>query len=119
MKVLVLDDEPDMGMIIGHMVRKSGHEVRVHDEANEAFESAHEFRPAVVICDRNMPQTTGMDFYLRLKEHGWKGAFVILTGDITSDVDEITNLGIKHVLFKPQDLSRIIPLLNELQLANT
>ena len=119
MKVLVLDDEADVGLIIGHMVRRAGHEVRVHEGPEEALESAQEFQPDVVISDRNMPSTTGMDFYLRLAENNWSGVFIILTGDVTCDVDSILELGIQHVLFKPQDLQRIISLLSEIGLAHS
>ena len=115
MKVLIIDDEVDMGEILAHLIRRNGFEVEFLQDTNLAKKAIQLATTDVILCDMNMPQMSGAEFYVQncreLDSH-----FIILTGDITASLEEIYTTGIKHVLFKPKDLARIIPLLKELTL---
>lgn len=110
---MILDDEEDMGIVLAHMIRRAGFVVETFATPEAALVAFADFNPAVILCDLNMPAMTGLEFRKRVPA-AWQGEFVLLTGDITTNVDEIYTTGIKHVLFKPKDLMRVIPLLKDL-----
>lgn len=115
---MVIDDEVDMGTILSHMIRRAGHEVKTFTNPSVAVHEVSEFHPQVIICDMHMPGTTGIDL-LKSLWPSYRGTFIFLTGDITTNIEEISTFGVKHVLFKPQDLARVIPILNEISLTQS
>jgi signal transduction histidine kinase len=65
-RVLVIDDEPGIGLLIRKVVERD-HEVSVTTSAAEALgwiESGRRFD--LILCDLMMPHMTGMDFFERL-----------------------------------------------------
>lgn len=79
--VLVVDDEPAIGMALRRILR--GHEVTVFATVKEALEllaSGKQFD--VIFSDLMMPQMTGMDFYHELKRRSPDDAarMVFVTG---------------------------------------
>jgi CheY-like chemotaxis protein len=65
-KVLVVDDEPDMRLLLRMVFEKAGHEVVEAHNGRVALERLHESRPDVLITDRMMPVMTGQELIGRL-----------------------------------------------------
>jgi CheY-like chemotaxis protein len=65
-KVLVVDDEPDMRLLLRMVFEKAGHEVVEAQNGRVALERLHESRPDVLITDRMMPVMTGQELIGRL-----------------------------------------------------
>jgi CheY-like chemotaxis protein len=65
-KVLVVDDEPDMRLLLRMVFEKAGHEVVEAHNGRVALERVHESRPDVLITDRMMPVMTGQELIGRL-----------------------------------------------------
>jgi len=60
--VLIADDEPDMRVLIGHVLRAAGIEVVAEaTTSDEAIDFWREFRPDVIVLDQRMPPTTGVE----------------------------------------------------------
>lgn len=59
-KILIVDDEPDVGKLIGLMLERNGFEVVTVTSGPEALATAAEIMPALILLDIMMP---GMDGY--------------------------------------------------------
>lgn len=113
MKVWVVDDEAEICHILDYLLKRDGHECMTFENPLLALTSLQALPPEVIICDFKMPQMNGLDFFLKIKDQ-WKGVFIMLTGEPSADPKELQSIGIKEVLFKPRDLTRILAVLKDL-----
>lgn len=113
MKIWVIDDEPEICNILDYLLKREGHDVTTYESPLRALERIHSESPEVFICDFKMPAMSGLEFYLKIKE-AWTGHFIMLTGEPSADPREMQQVGIKEVLFKPRDLTRILTLIKDL-----
>ena len=60
MRVLVVDDESDVTLVVGEALRDRGHEVECASSGHEAIEVAAEFRPDAVLVDIGLPDMVGV-----------------------------------------------------------
>jgi signal transduction histidine kinase len=108
-RVLVIDDEPKVGISLKRMLR--GDEVVVLDQASEALALLRRDRGFdAVLCDLMMPDVTGMDLYAQVSalDPSFARRFVFITGGaftpraraFVADVPNIT-------LEKPFDADRV------------
>lgn len=112
MKVLIIDDEQDIGLIIGYELKFAGHEGVCFDSASkaQAYLLSHPEVDAIV-CDFQMPKMSGLEFYHWARSQNFRGSFYILTGEPSMDLKNLLAAGITDVLFKPQDLNKLPSLL--------
>jgi len=66
-KVVVIDDEPFIIMMIGEKLRREGFEVVTSRESVHALELVRRERPDLVILDWMMPEVSGIEICRRLK----------------------------------------------------
>ncbi|MEJ8572268.1 ATP-binding protein [Microbaculum marinum] len=83
LRVLVIDDEPDVGMLIGESLELEGHIVEVTASARRALELIEETAFDVVISDIRMPDMDGPAFYRALEAGGPErvAGLAFVTGD--------------------------------------
>ncbi len=60
-KILVVDDEPDILEILSYNLRKEGYQVFTANNGDEAVEKAAEIKPTLIILDIMMPQMDGVE----------------------------------------------------------
>jgi CheY-like chemotaxis protein len=60
MRVLVVDDEAEVTLVIGAALRERGHLVAVASTGHEAIETAETFQPDVAILDVGLPDIDGV-----------------------------------------------------------
>jgi DNA-binding response OmpR family regulator len=68
-KILVLDDEPSILLMIKKMLEKEGHEVFVAINGIEGMELFEEKKPDMVITDIIMPGKEGLETILELRKN--------------------------------------------------
>jgi DNA-binding NtrC family response regulator len=107
MKILIVDDEADIGFILGLELKIHGHEVTSFTTVSEAIEFLKTNPTDAIVCDFQMPLQNGLDLFNWMEAQGLKIPFYILTGEPLMDSDELKEKGIKDILFKPQDLVRL------------
>lgn len=107
MRILIVDDETDIGYILGFELQSLGHQTVTVTSGSEALEYLKSETPDAILCDFQMPRMNGMDLFIKLKEQGKVIPFYILTGEPTMDTKQLLQSGIKDILFKPQDLLRL------------
>jgi PAS domain S-box-containing protein len=67
-KVLLVDDEPDVRAVTARVLQQAGAEVLVAANATEALELLRQVRPAVILSDIGMPTVDGYDLMRRVRE---------------------------------------------------
>ena len=61
MKILIVDDEPNIVMSLEFLMKKQGHEVRVAGDGDQALDAAVEFAPDLVLLDVMLPRRSGYE----------------------------------------------------------
>jgi CheY-like chemotaxis protein len=101
-RVLVVDDDASMRLVVSMCLKMDGHDVREATSAEVAWELMHESRPALVISDVKMVGKSGLDLLreVRADESLEDVPFVLMTGDAEWD-DRALGAGASAVLLKP------------------
>jgi CheY-like chemotaxis protein len=68
LKVLLVDDEPDVLSLMAILLRRAGFEAKVAISAHEALAIAPMFMPDVVCLDLGMPSMSGYELAQRLRK---------------------------------------------------
>lgn len=66
-KILVVDDEPDLRLLVRMTLEGSGYEVEEASTAAEALERAEEIHPALILLDIRLPDAEGFDVLRALR----------------------------------------------------
>ena len=110
MRVLIADDQKEVGMSLAALVVKCGHEVlQVVGSGLEAIHAYTRLKPDVVLMDYSMPRLNGATAarMILAKDPGAK--IVIVTA--TAPSAQLTETGAIAILPKPVDLNRLYAVL--------
>jgi CheY-like chemotaxis protein len=66
--ILVVDDDEEQIMLIRLLLKRGGFTVHVADSAESAMIVAEREKPAIVVCDLNLPGTDGVSLGTRIRE---------------------------------------------------
>jgi two-component system, OmpR family, alkaline phosphatase synthesis response regulator PhoP len=104
LKVLVVDDEPDVVEIVSYNLTKAGHQVFRASNGEESLKMAELHRPDLIIMDIRMPGMNGLDACRMMRQDGNLKNIPLLF--LTADSDEYTTLnafdaGATHFITKP------------------
>ena len=85
-KILVIDDEPDMASALALLLSKDSHTVDTTENGSLALTLLQSHRYDVLLCDLLMPELDGKGFYAALTEqYGYlRQRVIFLTGDTLS-----------------------------------
>jgi CheY-like chemotaxis protein len=114
LNVLVVDDNPDAGILLAEYLRAFGHQVTVAWNGEDALEAAREARPKVVLLDLGMPCMNGFEAARRFRADPMFGSpiLVAITGwGSEEDRQRTRQAGFAHHLVKPVEPTMIVKLL--------
>lgn len=66
-KILIVDDEPNILLSLDFLMKKSGYQVFLARNGEEALESAHRVVPDIIILDIMMPDVDGYEICKSIK----------------------------------------------------
>ena len=66
--ILVVDDDEEQIMLLRLLLKRGGFPVNVADSADAAMIAVERERPAVVVCDLNLPGASGASLCTRIRE---------------------------------------------------
>jgi two-component system, OmpR family, alkaline phosphatase synthesis response regulator PhoP len=118
-RILLVEDAPDVQMIVGDLLVGHGHDVVMSGDGNEALRVAGEQRFDLMILDVMLPGKSGFELCRAVRERGFDGGILMLTARAQVD-DRVEGLGTgaDDYLIKPFDskelLARISALLRRL-----
>jgi two-component system alkaline phosphatase synthesis response regulator PhoP len=67
MKILIVDDEPDIREFISYNLIRKGYSVLTAADGKEGYDMAIEFRPQLIILDILMPFLNGYETCMKLR----------------------------------------------------
>ena len=101
-KILVVDDEPEMRSLLVDELRRDGHQVTEAGDGAEAVLACRTDRFDVILMDKNMPGPSGLDLLPGFRRTCPDARIIMMTafGDVPSYV-EAAEKGAADFLFKP------------------
>ena len=117
LKVLVVDDEPDIVEILSYNLTKENFEVSKAYNGYEAVSFALKNHPDLIIMDIRMPEMNGIEACRMIKKNEFMKNIPVLF--LTADNDEYTSLsaveaGGDHFVTKPIRPSILMGMIHEL-----
>ena len=90
-RVLVVDDEENIRLVLRTLLRKHGYEVEVADSAGQALERIGPFDPEFVIADVRMPGMSGLELCETLRMQGSAATLIMMSayGSVELALDAI------------------------------
>ena len=118
-RILLVEDAPDVQLIVADLLRGHGHEVVVSSDGAEGLHVAAQQAFDLMILDIMLPGLNGFEVCRAVRERGFDGAILMLTARAQVD-DRVEGLstGADDYLIKPFDsrelLARVSALLRRL-----
>ena len=103
-KVLVVDDEPDIVEILKYNLQKEGYEVATAEDGHKAVKTAIKFQPDVILLDIMMPNQDGVETCLQIRQiPELKHAFIIFLTARLEEYSEVAafDVGADDYITKP------------------
>ena len=109
LRVLVVDDEPNISDLVATVLRYEGFEVEVAATGRRALRAAAEFDPALIVLDVMLPDLDGFEVHRRLTAEGRTAPVPFLTArDATEDKVRGLSLGADDYVTKPFSLEELV-----------
>lgn len=108
MKILLIEDEPDLRRSIKMYLNQEGYLVESAADFNKGLEKAEDYDYDCVLVDITLPKGSGLDIVRSLKDKHSKAGIIIISAKNSLD-DKITglDLGADDYLPKPFDLAEL------------
>jgi PAS domain S-box-containing protein len=110
LRVLVVDDSPDLTRMLRLTFQLEGHEVQVAHDGPSALQAALDLRPQVVLLDIGLPGWDGYEVARRIRLEPMLDGVVLvaMTGyGRDSDRQLASEAGFDHHLVKPPDFAKL------------
>ncbi|MEO7331360.1 MAG: sigma-54 dependent transcriptional regulator, partial [Minicystis sp.] len=78
-RVLVVDDEENLRLVVRTFLKRDGYEVEVAASGEEALGLVETFGPDVILTDVRMPKMGGMDLLATLKAKGIEATVIVMS----------------------------------------
>lgn len=115
-RILVVDDEPSIRMLIRTILQSEGHSITTAPNGREALESVIESVPDLIVLDLMMPEMDGWHLLEELHIRGLRRhtRVVIVSGHYDPQgASEEKRANAHHFLPKPFDPASLIELVND------
>lgn len=100
--VAVIDDDNDVGDVLGGLLETMGYQVEVYRSGMDFLSEAQFDRLACLVVDQNMPKMTGLQLIESLSGRGVNIPALLITGAHDAEVErKAASLGMMTVLEKP------------------
>jgi CheY-like chemotaxis protein len=120
-KVLVVEDEPDMTMVITHFLQYAGYEVLTAANGKEGIEKAASEKPDLILSDTQMPVMNGWEMLEELRKQPMSKHIpvIMVTGRYEKyDIAAAAAYGIADYIAKPFDPSLLLEKISDIFASN-
>ena len=106
-KILIVDDEEVIRMIIDRILQATEYEVHQAKDGMEALDKHREAGYALMIVDLNMPRMDGQTLIANIRQFDQSLAFIILTahGDLEIAKSLLIQFQVSDFLQKPPEIA--------------
>ncbi len=115
MRILVVDDEPQLRRALERTLKLEGYEVQLAEDGEQGLAAVAETRPDAVVLDVLMPKLDGLEACRALRARGDRTPVLMLTArDAISDRVDGLDAGADDYLVKPFALEELLARLRAL-----
>src|ERR1019366_5635381 len=111
-RVLVVDDEENIRLVVRTLLRKSGYEVQVADSGEAALGMLDSFGPDVILTDVRMPKMGGLDLLATLKAKQHPATVIVMSayGNVDMALDAMKGGAYDYISkpFKPEEVILVL-----------
>lgn len=112
-RILLIDDEPDILLVVSMVLRSEGFEIDTAESAEEGFKKIEMNSFHAIVSDFLMPKMNGIDFIKELRAQNRFLPVVFLSGHADGkDKLEMMNFGAVELIQKPH-IERVAPALRK------
>ncbi len=104
MRILIVEDQPDLALMLAKWLERRGHEAQVSGNAISALTSAPTWLPDVILLDIGLPGMDGWQLAPLLRDAmaDKRPLIIAISGFATrADIERSNAAGIAHHLVKP------------------
>jgi two-component system nitrogen regulation response regulator GlnG len=106
--LLIVDDEPSILLAFRRVFRDASVTLLTADSAGEGLALARKHHPDVVILDIQLPDQSGLEVLVKLRELDARSPVIFISGKSTTDTAiEAMKLGAYDYLLKPLELTQL------------
>jgi len=108
-KILIVDDQESVRITVGMHFEEAGYNVLMAGSAKEALSLIKKENPQIILSDRNMPDTNGIELLKEIRKFNSQVKVVIMSGDKLDPVTktEIEKLNVLDYIDKPVDFEHL------------
>jgi len=99
-KILAVDDDADVVFIVRAYLEPLGYDVVLATDADQALDAASAQSFDLILCDVGMPKRSGLDVCQSLRDAGYRGKLVLMTGWDVQTVKEDSRAAVCDMLLK-------------------
>ncbi|MCK5513837.1 MAG: PAS domain S-box protein [Deltaproteobacteria bacterium] len=113
-RILVVDDEEDLGQLLSDILTSEGHEVEVASNGSQGIEMFKKKSFDMVFTDLGMPSMSGWEVAEKIKTINRRVPVALLTGwNIELKDQEMRDKNIDIVIHKPFEVERVLRSIHE------
>lgn len=115
--ILVVDDQIGIRALLCEVFQKEGYEVYKTDNKEDALKIFNEKTPNLVILDKKIPGTNGIEILKQMKEKRPETLAIMMTAyaELNGEFDEeALNYGAEVFIKKPFDINEVRNIVNEM-----
>ena len=116
-KILLVDDEPDILEFVGYNLKKEGFEIETASNGIEGLKMAKIFKPDLILLDIMMPQMDGMETCIELRKlDSFKDTLIVFLSARAEDFSQLAayDAGANDYILKPIKPKVLVSKLNAL-----
>jgi two-component system OmpR family response regulator len=114
MRLLVVEDEPELRRVIGEALREEGYAVDEAADGEEALYKATSWTYDAIVLDLMLPRLNGFEVLERLRQKAATPVLILTARDAVDDRVRGLDTGADDYLVKPFDLSELFARLRAL-----
>lgn len=115
MRILVVDDQEGVGIMLSEITRYGNWESAYSSDALQVLNAVDEYEPDVLIIDQFMPGKNGLEIVAELRAGGNHLPVILFSGHPDGiDFAEVARLGIEKFLPKPIGIRELRGILKEI-----
>ncbi len=108
-KILVVEDEPDLVLMLKERLKSQGYKVEAAFNGLEGIEKAKKIKPDLILVDVMMPELDGYSMTQCLKEDDLTTGIPIIVVTIKETMKELfQKLGVHNFFIKPFDTEQLL-----------
>ena len=113
MRVMVVEDVPDVALTFAGLIRACGHRAQVAHDGESALKMAREFQPQMVFLDIRLPDMSGYEVAERMRTiEGLGTSRLISVSGYGEDQSRAKDAGFDMHLPKPVSMDSLLAILN-------